>query len=177
MTTIKPAVYENLTTRQRLTAAIEAKARGDTGELLRLVETCPKRTYEMPDFAYQGMIHALERLGLAVSCDVYRFGISFLVLHSSKQNKFTEEHHALFCMQTIKEILSAWNDLLEARGLDPEMTSRAFLNIYSHPLITAALKWEDGPQPDPESVKRIRAVFERTIDLREYSLPVVKKPE
>lgn len=177
MTAIKPAIYESLTTRQRIMAAIEAKARDDAGELVRLVETCPKKNYEMPDFAYQGMIHALERLGLAVSCDVYRLGGAFLAVHFSEKDEFVKEHHTLFCIQTIKETLTAWNELLEARGLDPEITSRAFLVVYTHPLLTAALEWEDGPQPDRESVKHIRSMLERAVDLREYGLPVVRNPE
>jgi hypothetical protein len=49
---IKPMIYDNLTIQQRITASTEALMRNDIGELKRLVETCPKKTYTQPDQAF-----------------------------------------------------------------------------------------------------------------------------
>lgn len=40
---IKPHIYEKLTTRQRIIAALEAKDRGDDTEIERLIETAPDK--------------------------------------------------------------------------------------------------------------------------------------
>lgn len=39
--TIKPIVHENLATRQRILAAVAAKARGDEKEIQRLIDSSP----------------------------------------------------------------------------------------------------------------------------------------
>lgn len=174
---IKPIVYENLTTRQRLMAVIEAKAREDIEEITRLGETCPKRRYELPDFSYLGMLEALERLALAVSCDIYRHSLNFMTVLAFESDEMEKENHLLFCLQNIVDIYAAWNETLKARGIDPDTMNRAFLRIRSNPLLNTAIDSDFCPEPDCEGIKKYRGILECALDLKEYSLPLLRTNE
>lgn len=50
--TIKPMVYENLTDAQRVAAVIDALAREDHKEAVRILEGIERKAYEMPDATF-----------------------------------------------------------------------------------------------------------------------------
>ncbi len=47
-------LYDRLTPEERFKLDLEAMARGDDEESRRLVDSCPRRAYNMTDWAFSG---------------------------------------------------------------------------------------------------------------------------
>ena len=62
--------YDRLTPDERFKLFIEAQARGDEDEGLRLEKSCPKRIYEMSDAPYGVRVRASEELTILVCLDL-----------------------------------------------------------------------------------------------------------
>ena len=80
---IKPTIYENLNPRERLVAGIEALARKDEDEWNKLVDTCPKLTYQQEDLAFFGTFRRLtsEAISLELLLTQQIFTALFLLSH------------------------------------------------------------------------------------------------
>ena len=64
---MRDAHYERLTANERLSQSIEALARGDYAEATRLRDTCPEKTYRMPDAEYSIAVSVLHDLASTVT--------------------------------------------------------------------------------------------------------------
>jgi hypothetical protein len=62
--------YSRLQPAERFRAVIEAKARGDRDERETLVATCPRKTYEIEDFAFLERVDASRDLAVAVALEL-----------------------------------------------------------------------------------------------------------
>jgi hypothetical protein len=63
-------LYDRLTPEERFRLDVEAMARGDTEESMRLVDTCPRRTYAMTDLAFSGRWQTTTEMVLALCVDL-----------------------------------------------------------------------------------------------------------
>lgn len=140
---IKPSVYESLTVRQRVIATIEAEARGDDDEVLRLRDTCPKYTYRQADAEYS---HAMLRIvvhSVAVESDIRGNIIgacmAMLMDHDEALQKF---------LQNIANIRAAWCAVMQERGIEPDVMKK-----FSPPThFSADLIYDLLPKPDEKAV-------------------------
>lgn len=56
--------YDRLTPRERFELVLDAMARGDTDEVHRLAESCPRKTYLMGDMQYNALLDASRRAAI-----------------------------------------------------------------------------------------------------------------
>ena len=63
-------LYDRLTPEERFKLDVEAMARGDDEESRRLVDSCPRRAYNMTDWAFSGRWHTLTEMTLALCVDL-----------------------------------------------------------------------------------------------------------
>lgn len=143
---IKPSVYESLTPRQRVIATIEAEARGDDDEVLRLRDTCPKYTYRQTDVEYTHAMVRLIALSLAVESDIREQIIGVLLSaimgRDDTLNKF---------LQNIANIRAAWHTVLKEMMLDP-----AAMKKFSPPQhCSADILHNLLPEPDENAMREI----------------------
>lgn len=75
---VRGSVYESLSPRQRIIAAMDAIARDDTAEIDRLKSTCPIKSYRQRDAAFSDTIEALFGAGLAAETVLRGEALSWL---------------------------------------------------------------------------------------------------
>jgi hypothetical protein len=97
-------LYERLSPLERLRALISAKARGDTAERERLVDTCERKTYRMLELGLTGRADSLHLLALAHAADVYRNALMGMT--------------ALTCVLVLEDNLSDDAELTERQEQD-----------------------------------------------------------
>ena len=154
---IKSQVYETLTPRQRIIAAIEAEARGDKGEMQRLKETCPLKHYKMADAAYTMPMQLLVNISMLVECQIRGELMSFyFALFADKPES---EEIIDLTLQNITNIKSAWHATLIDMGIDPN--SMAKVGMQPH-LLTDFLPTipDFMPEPNIDGVKGWQDCFE-----------------
>lgn len=165
---IKPRLYESLTPAQRVIASIEALARDDEEEKLRLVKSCPKKTYTMTDAAYSDKMEALLDMAMAVELDMRDCALNFFML-LWLEDTLTEDRHKCFhermervpCqIQEAISIKQAWREFLEDEGINPATMDRAYqpLRHFAIEWITALADNMDL-KPDPETVRKYKDVL------------------
>jgi hypothetical protein len=66
-------LYDRLTTEERFRLDVEAKARGDMEESELLTSTCPRRTYNMTDWAFSGRWQPTIEMVLALLVDLSQY--------------------------------------------------------------------------------------------------------
>jgi hypothetical protein len=62
--------YDRLTPNERFRLVVEAQARGDMDECLRLTESCPRNNYTMRDVAYETLVRASEEMVMVLCLDL-----------------------------------------------------------------------------------------------------------
>jgi hypothetical protein len=139
---IKPQIYENLTAQQRLIATIEAEARHDRIEVIKLVKSCPKMRYMQNDAAYSEQMQGLMLASAAVALDLSNNAIDLLI---------AKEHGSdiMPTIGTMASIRDAWHLVLKERGFDPVSVEKAFMP--QHQLIERLLDGSISPLPMPDS--------------------------
>lgn len=152
---IKPSVYESLTPRQRVIATIEAEARGDEDEVLRLRDTCPKHTYRQTDVEYTHAMVRLIALSLAVESDIREQIIGVLLSaimdRDDTLNKF---------LQNIANIRAAWIETIETLGIAPDSMKK-----FGPPQHIGVLLINDLlPEPDAGAIIGIKNSMRQVID-------------
>lgn len=131
---IKPVIYENLTTKERIIATLEANARNDEEEKARLVKTCPKKSYRITDPAYTNMMESFYHLALVVESDMRGCALNFFMLYWLADNPRVAHEDAaelsvdlapgkLMEMISIQE---AWLNFLDEEGIPLETAAKAF---------------------------------------------------
>ena len=131
---IKSIVYESLTPEQRIIASFEALARHDEEERIRLIKTCPKKSYSMADSKFADTMHAILEAELVVECDVRGCILDFFIqlyLNKDIQSLPSSERITEILDETpnkIEEMLSirqAWYEILEETGINHELLKKA----------------------------------------------------
>ncbi len=149
MKSIKPVIYENLTNRQRMIASVEALARDDYDERVKLVKSCPKKTYKQADAAYVDMMETLLDLSLAIECDLRGQMINFLIA------KVTEHEAMMVFLQSISDMKEGWKLAIEELGVNPDSLAKACQPIMHHSFdIYCTL-----PKPNPDKAEESRVIF------------------
>lgn len=143
---VRGSVYESLSPRQRIIAAMDAIARDDTAEIERLKSTCPIKSYRQRDAAFSETIEALFGTGLAVESDLRGEALSWLASGWDKEQ-----------LQKMAAIETAWLALLAEMGI----TSPAAAAPPRHPVVSALL--EIAPKPESERVAENYAVLRAII--------------
>ena len=111
---IKETIYQGLTPRQRVGAAVAALARDDNAELKRLKETCPKKQYLATDDDYAGTMTRLMTVALAVESDLRGLALDYLSAHASAAKG--ERLESILCEFASIEV--AWRRHTEEMGID-----------------------------------------------------------
>ena len=143
---IRGTVYEGLSPRQRIIAAMDAIARDDTAEGERLKTTCPIKSYHQRDDAFSDTIEALFGAGLAVEADLRGAALSWLAC---------ERDAAL--LQNMAAIETAWLALLADIGIRSPTAAAP----PRHPLVAHLL--EIAPAPESKRVAENYAVLKACI--------------
>lgn len=130
---IKLQIYDNLTPKQRIIASIDAMARGDEEERLRLIKSCPKKSYRLTDSAYSFRIETLQQMAMAVECDMRGLSLDYLGQLLSHEKSEKELLPNTSTIQEMLNIREAWHDLLEGQGIEPSAMGKAhdYLGHYS----------------------------------------------
>jgi len=135
MRTIKETVYKNMSVEQRVIASIEAIARGDEDEKLRLLQTCPKFHYTMTDHRYSAKLLALRDIAYAVEHDIRGRILAFFdaALFYESKPSLTSFKSFIMRMELLPEhaedalgIRKAWHDFLNEEGIDPAVAEIVF---------------------------------------------------
>ncbi len=124
---IKPAVYENLTPHTRVLATLEADARGDTAEIKRLVQSCPKKNYTMNDAVYVDTLRVIEDIVLYVESTLSGYSLCFMFFGKDKDKEPLDSLRHMLAVHT------AWHETLTAHDIDPAMVERVFSRL-NHPI-------------------------------------------
>ncbi len=145
MKNIKPVIYEKLTTRQRVIASVEALARDDEEERLRLVSTCPKKTYHQTDWEYSEKMIMLIGMSISIECDLRGHALSVFAALLSDRVPADQ------WLQSIADTREAWNVTLRKIGIDPETMKKA--GLPSSPIMESI--YGLLPEPVPENVEKL----------------------
>lgn len=146
MREIKPFVYESLTPKQRIIAAINAEARNDQEERQRLVRTCPKKSYLMNDAAFSDTLQELFVTSMAVELDLASAAINYLFLCWRNIDPPPSILNGMAVIQ------AAWDEEVSEMGIDPQAMAKA--GCPRHLIID--LLMDHAAPPDPEEVKLLR---------------------
>lgn len=119
MRKIAPSVYENLTPRQRIVAAVEAEARNDEDEIQRLITSCPKVKYVSTDARFSGPMEKIFGLAVAVETDLRGFALAFFV------GIRVDPKNAIQSLQPFSDLRTAWNSVISEMGIDPAAMKKA----------------------------------------------------
>ena len=151
---IKNSIYENLTAQQRLVAVIEAFARKDKAEVDRLMDSCPKKTYRLNDWAFSRGLQKLMHMTLHVECMLYRKAMVVMMALIAEKDELIDP-----LLQSISDTQAAWNEALKTIGISTEVVQKAngFDPIFIE-MMTELL-----PDPDPENVAKLAADFKGCI--------------
>jgi len=152
---IKSIVYESLTAQQRVIAVIEAFARKDMAEVDRLIDSCPKKTYRLNDWALSRGLHKLMHLTLNVELMLDRKAMVVMLALMAEQDELIDP-----LLQSISDTQAAWNEALGTIGISPETVQKA---AGTEPLFLE-LMVELMPDPDPENVTKLVADFKGCLD-------------
>jgi hypothetical protein len=152
---IKPLIYETLTPRQRVIAAVEADARGDGAEFERLKDTCPTRIYKMTDSAYVMTMTMLVNISMLVECEIRSHLADLLFgLFIDKDEKSDQLIDISF--QRIANIKAAWVATIEGMGISPE----SMIKVGMQPHLLLEFFSDFVPEPKAEGVKPWQDCFE-----------------
>jgi hypothetical protein len=139
-------IYEALSPRQRIIAAMDAIARDDTAEVERLKSSCAIKTYRQRDSEFSDTIEALFVTGLAVEADLLSEALSWLTCRHDK-----------VVLQNMATIEAAWLTLLAEMGI----TSPTSAAPQRHPVVAALL--DAAPEPKSEKVAENYAVLKACV--------------
>lgn len=162
---IKPVIYENLTTQERIIATLEANARNDEEEKAKLVRTCPKKSYLLTDPAYTNMMEALHDIALVVESDMRGCALNFFMLMWNFDNaKYpednSEERLLDLAINQLREMISiqrVWHEFLHEEGIPLETAQSAFGEIEHFGIEwSLGLSEEMEIKPYEETVKRYK---------------------
>ena len=146
---IPAKIYANLSTAERIRAAVSALARNDDAELETLKVTCPKKSYLMTDPAYSEGMERLMALAMAVEFDLRTMALDF---HMASRQKSPEKIHKAVVESASVNV--AWRELLAEMGISCHEMSNAA--PPRHPSVKAILLLGEGE----ESAGIVQALLE-----------------
>jgi hypothetical protein len=126
-------LYDRLTPVERLRAFVEAAGRRDTAEMDRLNDTCPRKTYEMEDYAYTRGKMMFWILALAHHAEAGRYAqcafFALVVLASEEAAPdVTEPMEKLFeaSVRRYRTNFVAWDRFCGETGIAPDAVLSAY---------------------------------------------------
>jgi hypothetical protein len=140
---IPAKIYSNLSTPERIRAAVLASARDDKEELQILKETCPKKAFLMTDPEYTHGVVNLFSLLLGLELDLAFCALDFQMAGT----KWDFQESAL---KAAASIVVALDQLIAEMGLDPQAMAKNA--PPRHPFVTATVTMSEG-EADPELVE------------------------
>lgn len=110
------AHYPKLNPTERLALAIQAQARGDEAETIRLRDTCPKVQYVAQiDLAYVRKADVLQTLALVHSTRFFYLAMQyFSALNVGNYQRSTER------LKAFKSCVESWSTFCDEIGQDPD---------------------------------------------------------
>lgn len=163
---MRDAHYERLTANERLSLLMEALARGDYAEATRVRDTCPEKTYRMPDAEYSiavGVLHDLALLVTVFALENALRGFAalgvlscFRALEDAQQAKhqLTDSvlEEAVRAYQeniaSYKGVYAAWEQFCAGVGVDDKAVLKAFLLDHLAGFFQSAGGEDIAPNPD-----------------------------
>ena len=139
-------VYEGLSNRQRIIAAMDAIARDDTAEVERLKSSSPIETYRQRGIAFSETIRALFGTGLAVECDLTGAALSWWMVRA-----IPEQSREL--LKEMAAIEGGWQALLGDMGIASPIAAAP----PRHQMVVLLLKM--ATEPESKRVKEIHAML------------------
>lgn len=159
-------LYKKFTPRERLALFYESMARKDFAEADRLADTCERKTYKMPDAAYQqnmqyihlSCLHALLLIEEQTSQAVAALGL--LLLANNTANKKLRADAAESYIAAVSAILGtweAWREFCATAGVDPQSVMRTCWGcipnfIAKHPLPNSSTPIVADPEAKAEAL-------------------------
>ncbi len=119
MNKIASHIYKNLKPKQRIIASIEAAARGDESERIRLITSCPKKTYVQTDLEFSESMEKLMVLAMAIEADLRGYALSFFV------GLRVDPKNACKFLQDYSDIRAAWNSTVSEMGINSDSMQKA----------------------------------------------------
>lgn len=140
-------VYESLTPRQRLIAAVEAIARKDDPEIERLNTTCPKITYKQADLRYADALKGI--VTMAITTELHLTSGLLSCIASSKAGM--EDAADQFLQITVNR-QAAWSRYMQSQGISPDVVETLVKDLR-HPIVAYTFREGREGLPDPEEQK------------------------
>jgi hypothetical protein len=102
-------LYETFAPRERLVLLLEAMARGDEGETLRLRRSCPRKTYSGPDAAFDDRLELALDTAAMVCAELSSLTAQLRLLHWAIINvrHFATMHHIVADMAFLEGVRCA----------------------------------------------------------------------
>lgn len=113
--------YEKLTQPERLRAVWAAQLRGDDSEVQALIDTAPKKTYRMPDYAFlQTAFEHMAAVYLAIMLNIGGYLVLGIWLYRDRSVTENVEEGIVRNSKELLEMRAAWTQFCANHGQDPE---------------------------------------------------------
>lgn len=155
MKRIKDNVYESLTPEQRVIAAVEAMARDDEQEIIRLKDTCPRYNYMITDPAYSETMQEIMAIAVAIQCDKRDALIITLLAHAT-----CHDESLGIGLQKLSNIDALWTKYLDSKGIDRQTMDKVTKDLDREYL---DLFLKTCPDPDIDTVNDMFEDWKRYI--------------
>jgi len=158
--------YERFTPKERIALVFEAVARADYTEAERLIQTCPQKSYRMPDMAFSEGIQSIRDCCMQVLLLVERASgkalacLSVLVAAGGSEVKDKPDLHSeavrahALALAEISGIWAAWQKFCAEVGVDAEVVVRGCsgdLPEWIRDLNTPVLRGVIEPDPNTQA--------------------------
>lgn len=151
MKKIKTKLLENLTPKQRLILAWEAKGREDEAEFSRLQDTCPRKSYTGPELTFRHSWDCIVSMSLAVEADLRGYALSWIMAIRAKEIALAEKF-----LSKILATEKRWTDLLHEIGLSEAAIKAA--RPEQHHMVETLLNLHKS-DIDPEELEAQDKIF------------------
>lgn len=174
---LNDAAYEAFTPAERVALVVEAMARMDVAEADRLIDTCERKRYEMPDAEYSEGFRMVHSLAMEVRVNLLQHGMSGLaamgVIANLKNKKDREsKKRADAAVDRLLEVDAqiigcwlAWEKFCHEIGVDPvkamKMDGRGVPGWFQVGMVAELGTNQDHIEPDAEA-------YQQTADLLRY---------
>lgn len=162
---IKPAIYDNLTPRQRVIAAFEAFTRGDVVEEDRIISSCPMKQYKQRDFHFSGTYQAIMGQVINHDRELTHQALTYFAAIALEDDTPRAKEISVKALQNFANELEAWHTHMESMGISKETIDKASSKIR-HPCVDFLLERcnEDVFETELEKVERKVAYFKEFFD-------------
>ncbi len=140
---IKLTDYQYLSTQQRLIATFEALGRDDQSEVRRLLQSCSRKSYILPDPIFRDKFERILDVALSIEYKLSLLTIYCIVIDDSRPKEYK------ILLDEMLKIHWAWITYLENEGIDIKSISTLLPRSPAIALLT-----DDFPRPEPEIISK-----------------------